>query len=62
MHSMFGNTYVWEYIFYNESSQIEKQKSDGKRERLDDGLRLVATNTGIDKGTIVAEKPHVSHW
>jgi len=26
-------------------------------ETLDDSLRLAATNSGIDKGTIVSEKP-----
>jgi len=32
MHSIFVNTMrVWKYTFYNESSQNQKQKSNGTR-------------------------------
>ena len=65
MHSMFGNTYVCE----SASSTMKQvkltvnQKSIAKR-KLVDSLRLTTTNTGIDNGTIMPEKPRpqTSHW
>jgi len=62
---MFVNIYVWEYIFYNKASKMQKQKSNGQVGRtLVDSLRRATTNIDIDKGTVVSEKPwpQASHW
>jgi len=61
--SQFGNTCVWGYIFYDEASQIQKQKSNGRR-KTGQLSTSCTTNTGIDEGTIVSKKPRpqVSHW
>jgi len=53
---------VLEYVFYNKARKC-KNRNRMASETLDDSLRLAKTNIGIDKGTIVSEKPrsHASH-
>jgi len=57
MHSMFGNTYVYESIFCTMKQVKFKNRNRMANQRLDDGLRLATTNIGIHIGTIVSEKP-----
>jgi len=60
---MFGNTNVWEYIFYTKEVKC-KNRNRMAGGTLDDSLRLATTNIGIDKVTTVPEKPQsrASHW
>jgi len=59
MHSIRGNTYVYEstyrYIFYDE--EVKSKYRNQMTDWMDDNLRFATTNTGIDKRTIVSEKP-----
>jgi len=52
MHSMLGNTYVYESTFSTMKQVKSKSRNRMADETLDDNLRLAATNTGIDKGTV----------
>jgi len=49
---MLGNTYVYESTFSTMKQVKSKSRNRMADETLDDNLRLAATNTGIDKGTV----------
>jgi len=57
MPSMFENTYVCESTPSAMKQVKSKNRNRITNEKLDHSRRLATTNTGIDKGGIVSEKP-----
>jgi len=57
MYSTFESTYVRESTFYTMKQVKSKNRNRMVDDTVNDSLRLATTNTGIEKGTILSEKP-----